>query len=183
MNTANKITLIRIALIPVFLFFLLTDAVLYSRFIAVAVFLIASATDSLDGYIARKYNQITDFGKFIDPLADKTLVISALVGMVQLGQICAVAVIMIIAREFAVTGLRIVAASSGRVIAAAMSGKLKTVIQIVTIAFIIASYEFIGVFPFLTYANSALVWITVIITIYSGAEYIIKNKDVINYTK
>ena len=122
MNTANKITLIRIAMIPVFLFFFLTNIVPFSSYIALLIFIVAAATDGIDGHIARKYNQITDFGKFIDPLADKILVVSALIGMVYFRQISPVGVIIIIAREFIVTGLRIVAISSGKVIAAAFSG-------------------------------------------------------------
>lgn len=183
MNTANRITLIRLALIPVFLFFFLTDFVPSSRYIAVAVFLLAAVTDSVDGHIARKYNQITDFGKFIDPLADKILVVSALVGMVQFGQVSALAVIIIIAREFIVTGLRIIAISSGQVIAAAPSGKLKTVIQIVVICVVMAAQELVGTVAYLDIALKCLVWIMVIITVYSGAEYIVKNRALIDYRK
>lgn len=183
MNTANRVTLIRIALIPIFLFFFLTDIVPYSRYIAVVLFIVAAATDGVDGHIARKYNQITDFGKFIDPLADKMLVVSALVSMVEFGQISSVAVIIIIAREFMVTGLRIVAISSGHVIAAAFSGKLKTVVQIAVIAFTMAVYDFVEVLPYLGLIVECLTWIMVIITVYSGIEYIIKNKNVIDYTK
>lgn len=117
-----------------------------------AVFLLAAVTDSVDGHIARKYNQITDFGKFIDPLADKILVVSALVGMVQFGQVSALAVIIIIAREFIVTGLRIIAISSGQVIAAAPSGKLKTVIQIVVICVVMAAQELVGTVAYLDIA-------------------------------
>lgn len=183
MNTANRITLVRIAMIPLFLFFFLTDLVPYSSYIAVALFIIAAATDSVDGHVARKYNQITDFGKFIDPLADKILVVSALVGMVQFGQISAVAVIIIIAREFMVTGLRIVAISSGQVIAAAASGKLKTVIQIVVIAIVMAAQDFLGTVPYLGAILECLIWLMVLITVYSGVEYMVKNRALIDYKK
>lgn len=183
MNTANRVTLIRIALIPVFLFFFLTDFIPYSNYIAVAVFLLAAVTDSVDGHIARKYNQITNFGKFIDPLADKILVMSALVGMVQFGQISALAVIIIIAREFMVTGLRIVAISSGRVIAAAPSGKLKTVVQIVVIAVVMTASSWIEAVAYLDIVLECLIWLMVLITVYSGAEYIVKNRALIDYRK
>lgn len=183
MNTANRITLVRIAMIPLFLFFFLTDFVPYSSYIAVALFIIAAATDSVDGHVARKYNQITDFGKFIDPLADKILVVSALVGMVQFGQISALAVIIIIAREFMVTGLRIVAISSGQVIAAAASGKLKTVIQIVVIAIVMVAQDFLGTVPYLSVVLECLIWLMVLITVYSGVEYMVKNRALIDYKK
>ncbi len=183
MNTANKITLIRIAMIPIFLFFFLTSLVPYSRYIAVLIFIIAAATDGVDGHIARKYNQITDFGKFIDPLADKILVVSALIGMVEYGMISSIAVIIIIAREFMVTGLRTVAVGSGKVIAAAFSGKLKTVIQIVVICVVITFYDLSLLFPSINLALNICTWIMVAITLYSGIEYIVKNKEVINYKK
>lgn len=183
MNTANRITLIRIAMIPIFLLFFLTDIVAYSNLIAVLIFVVAAVTDGVDGHIARKYNQITDFGKFIDPLADKILVVSALIGMVQFGQISSIAVIIIIAREFMVTGLRIVAISSGQVIAAAFSGKVKTVVQIVVIACTMAVWDFVGAYPWLKTVTSIGTWVMVIITVYSGIEYMIKNKGVIDYKK
>ncbi len=183
MNTANRITLIRIAMIPVFLFFFLTCFVPYSRYISVLVFIIAAATDGVDGHIARKYNQITDFGKFIDPLADKILVVSALIGMVEYGMISSIAVIIIIAREFMVTGLRTVAVGSGKVIAAAFSGKLKTVIQIVVICVVITFYDLSLMFASIALALQICIWIMVAITLYSGIEYIVKNKEVINYKK
>ena len=183
MNTANRITLIRIAMIPVFLFFFLTDIVPFSNYIAVLIFIIAAATDSVDGHIARKYNQITDFGKFIDPLADKILVVSALVGMVYFRQISPIAVIIIIAREFIVTGLRIVAISSGKVIAAAFSGKLKTVTQIVVIVCIMLFTPLADKFAILKVISYIGEWAMVAITLYSGAEYLIKNKHLIDYRK
>ncbi len=183
MNTANKITLIRIALIPVFLFFFLTDFVPYSHYISVAVFVLASITDQLDGHIARKYNQITDFGKFIDPLADKILVISALIAMIEFDMLSSIPVIIIISREFIVTGLRIVAISSGQVIAAAFSGKLKTVTQIVMTVYLMVMRDLYVSFPWLDIIGQCLVWITVAITVYSGIEYLVKNKNVIDYRK
>lgn len=183
MNTANKITLIRIALIPVFLFFFLTDFVPYSYYISIAVFILASITDQLDGHIARKYNQITDFGKFIDPLADKILVISALIAMIEFDMLSSIPVIIIISREFIVTGLRIVAISSGQVIAAAFSGKLKTVTQIVMTVYLMVIRDLYASLPWLDIIGQCLVWLTVAITVYSGIEYLVKNKKIIDYRK
>ena len=165
MNTANKITLIRIAMIPVFLFFFLTNIVPFSSYIALLIFIVAAATDGIDGHIARKYNQITDFGKFIDPLADKILVVSALIGMVYFRQISPVGVIIIIAREFIVTGLRIVAISSGKVIAAAFSGKLKTVTQIVVVVYIMLFAPIWDNFAFLKIISYVGEWAMVAITV------------------
>ena len=132
MTTASKITLLRVVMIPVFVVIMLLDFK-YSTIIALAVFILASITDSVDGYIARKYNQVSDFGKFIDPLADKLLVMSAMLILVQWGQMPAWAAIIILAREFSVTGLRLVAVESGVVIAAAVSGKIKTFVSIVAL--------------------------------------------------
>lgn len=183
MNTANKITLVRIALIPIFIFFFLTNYVPYSRYIAAAVFAIAAITDHIDGRIARKYNQITDFGKFIDPLADKILVTSALIAMLETDMLGAVPVIIIIAREFIVTGLRTVAVSSGRVIAAAASGKLKTAMQLVMLLYLMLMQELFATFMWLDVLGQCLVWLTVAVTVYSGIEYLVKNRDIIDYKK
>ena len=183
MTAANRITLLRILMIPIFIFFMLTDFVPYSRYIALGLFLLASATDGVDGYVARKYNQVTDFGKFIDPLADKLLITSALVCMVQFGEVSAVAALIIIAREFMVTSLRLVAVGEGKVIAAAMSGKIKMVVQIVVLSLVILCME-IGE---LSAAEQLLVdiavWVMVAVTAYSGIEYMVKNWSVINYKK
>ena len=189
MTTASKITMVRICIIPVFVFFLMMGyyfpyVIKYSDYIAAALFIIASATDGIDGHIARKYNQVTDFGKFIDPLADKILVLAALICMVEFGWIYGVAVIIIIAREFMVTGLRIIAISSGKVIAAGMSGKLKTVIQIVVISLILLSHC-IGVADLSPVSISIEIgiWAMVLITVYSGAEYMITNWSIIDFKK
>lgn len=189
MTTASKITMVRILMIPIFIVFFMIgyympDIKWHADIIAMIIFVVAAATDGVDGHIARKYNQVTDFGKFIDPLADKILVISALLCMIEFGWIYSVAVIIIIAREFMVTGLRTVAMGSGKVIAAGFSGKLKTVIQIVVIVAIMAAKCF-GVYA-LTAVNIALevgIWVMVFITVYSGAEYIIKNWSVIDFKK
>lgn len=190
MTTASKITLVRILMIPVFLFFMLSAYIPYHTVIAMVIFIIASATDCVDGYIARNYNQITNFGKFVDPLADKLLIVSALVAFVHLDVIGCIPVIIIIAREFVVTGLRTVAMSSGRVIAAGFSGKLKTVTQIVVIVLLLAmkfsvetlGYQWEGALAF-GIVKECATWLMVSITLYSGAEYLVKNWSVIDYTK
>ena len=133
MNLANKLTMIRIFLVPVFLVFITVKEIPYGSIIATFVFIIASLTDQLDGYIARSRNQITNFGKFMDPLADKLLVTAALVSLVELKLVAGWAVVVILAREFAVSGLRTLAASDGIVIAASWWGKIKTVTQMIAI--------------------------------------------------
>ena len=158
-------------LVPVFIVLYL----LGQNIPALIVFIIASFTDYLDGHLARKNNLVTDYGKIMDPLADKLLVTSALVCMVQTGLVPAWMVIIILAREFAITGLRSVAASKGIVIAAAWSGKVKTVTQMIAIIFLLLNnwpFSLIG-FPFAT----IMLWIAVIMTIYSGAEYIYKSRE------
>lgn len=172
MNLPNKLTTLRMLLVPVFI-------VLYLKglsYWALAVFIIASATDYLDGHLARKNNLVTDYGKIMDPLADKLLVTSALVCMVQTGVVPAWMVIVILAREFAITGLRAVAAGGGKVIAAAWSGKIKTVTQMIAIILLLLNnwpFSIISV-PM----ASIMLWIAVIMTIYSGCEYIYKNRSI-----
>lgn len=183
MNLPNKLTLIRIAMIPVFLFFLMCDFVPYSNYIALAIFILASVTDSLDGQIARKTGQITDFGKFADPLADKILVLSALIGLIELDQIGAIPVIVIIAREFMVTGLRIVAIGSGKVIAAGFSGKLKTVTQMLVVILLLVAQPIRAVYPSIELAVQISIWLMVGITVYSGIEYMVQNWHVVDYRK
>ncbi|MCX7695849.1 MAG: CDP-diacylglycerol--glycerol-3-phosphate 3-phosphatidyltransferase [Caloramator sp.] len=174
MNLANKITISRIFLVPLFLFFLLVK-IPYGNWIATIIFIIAALTDSLDGYIARNRNQITKFGKFLDPLADKLIVTAALVALVERQIIPSWLVVIILAREFAITGLRAVAASEGNVIAASNWGKLKTVTQIVAIiaALIELKYGGYNIYIYLMY-------IATIITIISGIDYIEKNRKFIN---
>ncbi len=171
MNLPNKLTTMRMVLVPVFIVLYLMG---YSYW-AAAVFVIASVTDFLDGHLARKYDLVTNFGKIMDPLADKLLVTSALVCMVQTGIVPGWMVIVILAREFAITGLRSVAASEGVVIAAAWSGKIKTVTQMIAIIFLL-----IGNWPFellsIPFAEIML-WIAVIMTVYSGVEYIYKSRE------
>lgn len=172
MNIANKITLSRIFLIPIFIFFMLIDLPCHME-IALVLFIVASLTDRLDGYFARKYNMITDLGKFLDPLADKLLITGALLVFIQLGRIEAWIVFVILAREFAVTGLRGIAATKNIVIAASKWGKFKTVIQIITIIVL-----FTDNYPFSLInlpMNTILIYLSLIITVVSGIDYFIKN--------
>lgn len=168
MTTANIITCIRILLIPLFMFAALSGGMVWS-IVALFIFILASATDGVDGYIARKYNQITTLGKFLDPLADKLLVTSAILIFVQNGVISAVAATIIIAREFIVTSLRIVAMGAGQVIAAKFAGKLKTVVQIIVIAVLFTPIAGIELFMFKV--SDILVWLMVIVTVLSGIDY------------
>ena len=174
MNTANKLTILRVFMIPVFLLVLYLD-VPNANYWALAILVIASLTDTLDGYIARHYNQTTDFGKFMDPLADKCLVTAAMLWFVEIGQMPAWALLVVIIREFGVSGLRMVAADKGRVIAAGWSGKVKTASTMVCIVLMFL--------PIPAELNLACVAVIVLTTIYSGVEYFVKNRDVISEIK
>ena len=183
MTTANIITISRIALVPVFMFAALTGGLAWNV-VALAIFVIASATDGVDGYIARKYNQVTTLGKFLDPLADKLLVTAAILLFVQTGSISAVAATIIIAREFVVTSLRIVAIDAGQVIAAQMSGKIKTVLQIVVISILLAMPIALEYFPavaaYTDIVTDVSVWAMVAVTVLSGIEYFKNFGKIIN---
>ncbi len=175
MNLPNKLTVLRIVLVPVFVFVILSNCFgEYSKWAALAIFIIASLTDLLDGKIARKYGLITNFGKFMDPLADKMLVCSALICMVALQKIYSWMVIVIVARDFVISGFRLVAAEQGKVIAANYWGKFKTASQMVMICLLIADIEW-GFFPILT---EAFKWIALILTVISLIVYLADNKDV-----
>ena len=170
MNTANKLTMIRVVLIPVFIVLLYLDFTGH-LLAALAVFILASVTDFIDGYVARHYNQVTDFGKFMDPLADKLLVMSAMAWFTEIGWMPAWAFFIVIARELAVTGLRLIAVEQGRVIAAGKSGKFKT------------ASTMVGICLMLAWPNETLILVCVVVilvtTVYSGIEYFVKNKDVL----
>lgn len=195
MNLANKLTILRIFLVPLFLIFITIKDIPYGTLIAGAIFIIASITDKLDGYIARSRNQITTFGKLMDPLADKILVTAALISLVEFHIVPAWVATIIIAREFAVTGLRTVASSEGIVIAASGWGKAKTVVQITAIIFALINLNYnhvsLGIIKkFVTYPHrmlnlftDATMTIAIIITIISGVDYFIKNKEVIRTDK
>ncbi|MBR6425302.1 MAG: CDP-diacylglycerol--glycerol-3-phosphate 3-phosphatidyltransferase [Oscillospiraceae bacterium] len=171
MTTASKITLARVALIPVFMIFLL----LGWNWVALVVFILASLTDFVDGYVARHYNQVSDFGKFLDPLADKLLVVAALLIFLQWGRIPAWMVMVVLTREFAVTGLRLIAVQTGRVIAAGWSGKIKTASTMVGLCVMMAVSH-----PVLDVVIS---WIIVLTTLVSGVEYFVENWDVLGLKK
>ena len=170
MNTANKLTILRVVMIPAFLLVLYLD-VPYANYWALVIFAAASVTDTLDGYIARHYNQITDFGKFMDPLADKCLVFAAMLWFVEVGQMPAWALLIVAVREFGVSGLRMVAADKGRVIAAGWSGKVKTAATMVCIILMLL--------PLPEIVNQIGTAVIVLTTIYSGVEYFMKNADVL----
>lgn len=174
MNTANKLTMLRVLMIPAFLLVLYLG-IPFANYIALAIFIVASATDWLDGYIARNYNQTTDFGKFMDPLADKCLVIAAMLWFVEIGQMPAWALLIVVVREFAVSGIRMQAANLGRVIAAGWSGKVKTASTMVCICLMLL--------PIPGVINTVCVAVIVATTLYSGGEYLIQNKDVFSNMK
>ena len=171
MNLPNKLTLLRIVLVPVFVVVLYLNFP-YNNLVALAVFILASLTDLLDGKIARKYHLVTDFGKFMDPIADKLLVTAALLVLVDWHMMPAWVVIVVIAREFIVSALRLVAASNGRVIAAGWSGKVKTASTMVCICIML-----LGLPDVVNVICSAIILVT---TAYSGVEYLVKNRDVLN---
>lgn len=164
MTTASKLTLLRVVMIPAFMAVFL----LGYNWVALAIFILASVTDFVDGYVARHYNQVSDFGKFLDPLADKLLVTSAMLIFVQWGRMPSWAVMLVLTREFAISGLRMVAASKGTVMAAAWSGKIKT------------TSTMVGLCLMMVFMNNSLVdtvvtWVIVVTTLYSGIEYFVKN--------
>lgn len=192
MNLPNKLTLMRIILTPIFM------AVLYwgfpgADYAALGIFIIASLTDLLDGKIARKYNLVTDFGKFADPLADKILVTAAMLWFVEVGRMPAWALLVVLLREFAVSGLRMIASDKGRVIAAGWSGKVKTAATMVCVIVMLAigpmvEEALMAMYVSSSYPQSRLpillvdpvcVWVIVLTTLYSGVEYFVKNRDVI----
>ena len=173
MNLPNKLTMFRVVLIPVFIVVLMSGLIAEpaSRYIAVVIFCVASFTDYLDGHIARKYNLVTNFGKFMDPLADKLLVSAAMICMIELGMLPAWVVIIIISREFIITGFRLIAAEGGLVIAASWWGKIKTVTQMAMIILMLLGVNKV--------IGTILVVLATIFTIVSGVDYIVKNISVL----
>ena len=164
MTTATKLTLLRVVMIPAFMAVFL----LGYNWAALAIFILASVTDFVDGYVARHYNQVSDFGKFLDPLADKLLVVSAMLIFVQWGRMPSWAVMLVLTREFAISGLRMVAASKGTVMAAAWSGKIKTACTMVGLCLMM-------VFMNTPLVDTVVTWVIVLTTLYSGIEYFVKN--------
>ena len=182
MNLPNKLTLFRVILIPFFVFFLLCPIFAgYGNYIAVAIFIVASLTDMLDGKIARKYNLVTNFGKFMDPLADKLLVSSAMICLIELGALPSWIVVIIIAREFIISGFRLIASDNGIVIAASYWGKFKTVFQMLMV--IVLMLNLSAGAGWLSVLGLILIWIATILTVVSLIDYIIKNKDVLKEQK
>lgn len=173
LNLPNTITLIRIAMIPLIILFLLLP-ISGKYLISAILFVVAAATDGLDGHIARSRNLVTTLGKFLDPLADKLLILATLICLLALDKVGAVAIILILTRELVITGLRAIAADKGVVIAASYFGKFKTVSQIVSITYILLAGQF-TVLP--EFIGTVLLWIAVIITILSGADYLYKAKE------
>ncbi|OPA77665.1 CDP-diacylglycerol--glycerol-3-phosphate 3-phosphatidyltransferase [Paenibacillus selenitireducens] len=192
MNLANKITLARIFLVPIIMFFLLVNfnyfpeihmesfQINYNQIIAALIFIIAASTDGLDGYIARSRKMVTNLGKLLDPLADKLLVAAVLISLVEMGKCDAWIAIVIISREFAVTGLRQIALLEGAVVAASKWGKIKTVTQITAIILMLLNnfpFQFIGV-----RVDLIMMWIAALVTVYSGIDYFVKNKNVLHFS-
>lgn len=179
MNLPNKLTILRVIMIPFFVLALLYDGgenqIL--RYVAAAIFIIASLTDMLDGKIARKYNLVTNFGKFMDPLADKLLVCSALICMIELRELPAWMVIIIISREFIISGFRLVASDNGVVIAASYWGKFKTTFQMIGVVLLIFNI------PALSTLTTIIVWIALALTVISLVDYIVKNAGVLTEGK
>ena len=177
MNLPNKLTIMRVILIPFFVFFLLSPYFpAYGNYIAVAIFIVASLTDMLDGKIARKYNLVTNFGKFMDPLADKLLVCSAMICLIELDRLAAWIVIVIIAREFIISGFRLVASDNGVVIAASYWGKFKTTFQMLMVIVLILDIQM----PFFQILGTVLTYVALILTVVSLIDYIVKNLSLIH---
>lgn len=191
MNLANKITLMRVILVPVFIVLMMASQIPglaglvengtlsqnVLNWVALAVFIIASVTDFLDGYIARKYNMISNFGKFMDPLADKLLVCSALICLLALGRINVFLVLVIITRDFIISGFRLVASDKGVVIAANMWGKVKTTMQMIMIGFMIPDWDAVHIICVI------LAWVVLFLTVYSLMDYMIRNRHVLKDEK
>ncbi|MBQ8731998.1 MAG: CDP-diacylglycerol--glycerol-3-phosphate 3-phosphatidyltransferase [Oscillospiraceae bacterium] len=192
MNTPNKLTLLRVILVPLVVVFLLIDAIPYHNLWALLLFVVACITDAVDGHLARKNNLITDFGKFLDPLADKVLVISILICFVSLGWTSAAVLIIIVAREFLVSGIRLVAVENGTVIAASIWGKIKTAFTMISVIAILVFQSAFQLFPavfsesvqmILMYVGEGMMIISAILTVISGVEYIYSNRHAINSNK
>ncbi|MDR1253716.1 MAG: CDP-diacylglycerol--glycerol-3-phosphate 3-phosphatidyltransferase [Oscillospiraceae bacterium] len=181
MNTPNKLTVLRISLVPFFVWFLLDRRVSFNFFVAEIIFIIACLTDGLDGKLARKRGQVTVFGKFFDPLADKILVLAAFLCFIEMGIISSIPVILILLREFIVTSIRLVAAERGIVISANFWGKLKTCSQMATVIIFISLLNLgnSGIFDnnYIIFIKNLVIWLCVSITLLSGILYIYKNKD------
>ena len=178
MTTASKITLVRVAMIPAYMVTMYLSGGVSGlwMWISLGIFIVASLTDYIDGQIARKCNQVSDFGKFLDPLADKLLTIACMCMLCQWGMMPAWALMIVLTREFAVTGLRLVAVQNGTVIAAGWSGKVKTASTMVGLCFVMA-------FPTVGWLVNVVNWMIVITTVYSGVEYFVQNWKCLGLSK
>lgn len=174
MNLPNKLTVLRVILVPVFVLFLLANITPYDKWIALVIFIVASLTDLLDGKIARKYNLVTNFGKFMDPLADKLLVCSAMICFIAMNKMPTWMVLIVIAREFIISGFRLVASDNGVVIAASYWGKFKTAFSMVMIIFVIMDIAN----PVFYVITQILIWVSLVLTVISLVDYVLKNKDI-----
>ena len=174
MNVPNTLTVLRVIMIPFFVLFMLGDITSVDKYIALGIFIAASLTDTLDGYLARKNNQVTNFGKFMDPLADKLLVCAAMICLMDLDRLPSWIVIIIIGREFIISGFRLIAAENGIVIAANYWGKFKTVSQMIMIILLVA--DFGGVFDMI---GQVMIYLALVLTVVSLVDYIAKNKQVL----
>ena len=180
MNLPNKLTILRVILIPFFVFFLLYPEVSeYGNYIAAGIFVAASLTDFADGKIARKYNLVTNFGKFMDPLADKLLVCAAMICLIETGQLASWIVIIIISREFIISGFRLIASDNGIVIAASYWGKFKTTFQMLMIIVLVLDIDHV----FFDMLGMILTYIALILTVISLIDYVMKNKDILKEQK
>ena len=179
MNLPNKLTIFRVILIPFFVVFMLVPGIPYANIIATVIFCVASFTDFLDGYLARRDGLVTNFGKFMDPLADKLLVGAALICLIETGQLPAWVVVIIISREFIISGFRLIASDNGVVIAASYWGKFKTVSQMIMVILLILNIQL----PIFQILGTILIWVSVILTVVSLVDYVVKNKDVLKDTK
>lgn len=178
MTAANKVTIVRILLVPVFIACLYLDFP-YSNWLAAGVFVLAALTDSLDGYLARSMNQITTFGKFMDPIADKLLIMSAFIVLVGQGRMHELFAVVFVAREFIVSGFRLVAASQNNIIAAGSLGKIKTVTQIVAVVLLIVDN-----FPFSLLSfpmDTVALWVSTVFTVWSAIDYLYKNRGALSF--
>lgn len=176
MNLPNKLTILRVCMIPFFVLFLLNDNIPYNNIIAVVIFAVACITDALDGHIARKYNLISNFGKFMDPLADKLLVCSGFICFVEMGLMPSWIVILIISREFIISGFRLIAVDNGVVIAASVWGKFKTIVQMIMSILLILNFDY----PVFNVLEQVFIYAALILTIISLVDYLIKNKGVLS---
>ena len=180
MNLPNKLTVLRVVMIPIFVLFMLTDlAGDASKYIALALFCLASLTDFFDGHLARKYNLVTNFGKFMDPLADKLLVCSAMICLIPTQKLETWIVLVIIAREFIISGFRLIASDNGVVIAASYWGKFKTTFQMLMVIVLMLQIPH----PFFDVLGQILIWVSLALTVISLIDYIVKNKDVLKEQK